>query len=687
MDFIEYVSAVIWRELELKETFKMPQMAEEKPVVVSSIPNGGLNLAVQADQIADNESPEMLNMWQRYGVLKLRPGVHKAIMQSYGAILDIYPRGGRSLMLRRVTKAGVLVEEKYGFYIATQKAVLYYDGTEVKRVANSMINNGGWVNSYTDYNFTQCMFLPSASTVCSGQDSDSLTWTATGDVVYLVGGGEFFTISPQIVVYDYPSNVANVIADSLILAIQPHVPLLYSDCIPSGSGTANEDYNMLTPLCIQQFTTDATDKVYQLCDSNIDNTTLTAVYCTGTSTYTFNFAADFTISSQNNITAILDRNMGTIAFSAVLIDAKSAGIKNNLTVTFSKTIFTEIPVCCCDFGTWYGTSLGNSCLFLSGYDKQPNRVYYSAANDPTYFAQNSYINLGDPADPITAFGNQFDILAVFKDRSIFSISNESSSDNSFIVKEVNTSIGCDMPGSVQLADNFLLWGNTTGGVYALMSTTVKDERTVRQISQNINPSLLALATEDLQGASAVTDGRFYFLLIGSNAFVLDYSLMYLTSRGKAPNITWFAWNFPYKFMHIFLLGTQFATTLPDDGSIYIFDESCAADDGNFFDAYWYSKSFDLGLPQKLKKFYRLFLTIASSDMLKLQFCYRDDAGETDKTVLIEGTTSGIGKSITFSPPSIWSQRVSIGVKRLTGDLSAYSIENFTGIAVCGALIS
>jgi hypothetical protein len=121
------------------------------------------------------------------------------------------------------------------------------------------------------------------------------------------------------------------------------------------------------------------------------------------------------------------------------------------------------------------------------------------------------------------------------------------------------------------------------------------------------------------------------------------------------------------------LGTQFAATLPDDGSIYIFDESSASDDGAFFDACWYSKSFDLGLPQRLKKFYRVFITIRNSDLLKLQFCYRDDAGETDKVVLIESTASGTFKSITFNPVSIWSQRASIGVKRLAGDLSNYSI--------------
>jgi hypothetical protein len=669
----------------LNGTFKTPQMAEGKPLIVSAIPIGGLNLANQADSIVDNESPEMLNMWQSGGVLRLRPGLCKTIEQDFGAIIDVYPRDGRSLLLRKVTKGGAVVEEKYGIYIATQKAVLYYDGTAVQRIANSMIYNGGWVYSYTDYDFDTCMFLPSGSAQSSGQDSESLTWTAAGDVVYLVGGGNFLTISAQVVVYNYPSNVANVTAENIVASLEPNVPLLYTNCVPSGVGTKAADHNMLTPQCCQQFTTNATDTVYKLCDSVIDNTMLTAVFDATTSVYTFSFAANFTICTQNGITATLDRTLGTITFSAALTDAKSAGIENNLTVTYGKTIFTEIPVCCCDFGTWFGTSLGTSCMFLSGYDKYPNRVYYSAADDPTYFGENSYLNVGDPADPVTAFGNQFDILAVFKNRSIFSISNDTSD---FVVKEVNTSVGCDMPATVRLAGNVLLWANTTGGVYALLSTSIKDERAVRQISQNINPTLLTIAAGDLQQASAMTDGMFYFLLAGGNAFILDYSSMYLTNSAKAPDIAWFSWSFPNKLTHVFLLGTSFAATLPDDGSIYIFDESKAHDDGNSFDAYWYSKKFDLNLPYKLKKFYRFFLNIetGSSDILKLQFCYRDNTGETGKTMLIDTAMSGREKIVTFNPPANWSQSAEVGIKRLSGDLLPFSIKGFTGVAVCGAQI-
>ncbi len=670
----------------MKGIFKMPQMAEEKPTVFSAIPDGGLNLYVKANQIADNESPDMLNMWYRGGLLRLRPGVRKTVEQSFGAIIDIYPRDGRSLLLRQVTKAGALVEEKYGFYIATQKAILSYDGTQVNRVANSIVNNGSWVYSYTDYNFDKCKFLPSGSTQCSGQDNESLTWTATGDMVYLVGGGEFLTISPQVIVYDYPSNVANVTADNIISAVVPHVPLLYSDCVPSGGGTATEDRNMLTPSCIQQFTTNATDMVYKLCDSNIDNTDLMAVFNTGSSTYTFNFPEDFTISVQNNVTAILDRTMGAITFSAVLIDAKSAGITNNLTVTYSKTVYTEIPVCFCNIGTWYGTSLGNSCLFLSGYDKLPNRIYYSAADDPTFFGENAYICVGDPADPVTAFGNQFDILVVFKNRSIFSISTTSTSGTGFTVKDVNTSIGCDMPDTVRLAENDLLWCNTTGGVYDLLSTRIKYERTVLLISKSINPSILALDYDDLQGASAMTDGMYYFLLVGSNVYIFDYSQMHLTNNAKVPDVAWFVWSLPYKLNCVFRMGTQFAAISKSDDSIYNFDENYADDDGNFFDAYWYSKSFDLDLPYRLKKFYKFFLTIENSSMFKLELYFRDDTGEATKTTVVEANPEA-GKSITYCPPSAWSQRASIGIKRSTNDLSAFGIEDFTGIAVCGAQIS
>ena len=307
---------------------------------------------------------------------------------------------------------------------------------------------------------------------------------------------------------------------------------------------------MLTAGCIEKFTTDSSSTVYKLCDENIDDSLCTVIYYTaGGSVYNFSYEADFVLAVQGDTEAVLDRGAGTITFTKPLIDAKSAGIKNNLVVTYSKTIEQRIPAQYCGLGTWFEdgdqSANGSSCLFLSGDEEMPNRIYYSASPDPTFFTWDSYIDIGVPADPVTAFGIQYDILAVFKERSLYSISYSSGEKSAgFSVKNVNASVGCDMPATVKLIPNALVWGNSAGGIYALQSTTIKDERAVKLVSQKINPKLLSLPAEDLQAASAACDGISYFLLAGDNVFILNYELLQFKNCCTPKGIAWYIWKLP-----------------------------------------------------------------------------------------------------------------------------------------------
>lgn len=655
----------------------MPLMAEEKSLTETAVPEGGLNLSLQSDHIGDNESPDMLNMWWRDGMLKLRPGLQKKIEHSYGTVIDIYPRDGQSLLLRKVTNSGALAEEKYGFYIATKNTVLSYDGENLERIPNAMTYNGSWVSSYPDYNFEKCVFIPSGNEQNSAEISENLSWAATGDVVYLIGDGYFLKIAPQVVVYDYPMNKANVTAACFIGPVNPYVPVIETDCNSSGEGTKAEERNLLTPFCIQKFTTNATDKVYHLNDTEIDNALVTVVYTVGSSIYKFSFDKDYVICSQVSVVATLDREQGTITFSKVLIDAASSGVKNNLTVTYGKTIFSEIPVSCCMFGTWF-----DSCLFLSGYDKKQNRVYYSAANDPLYFKESAYMDIENPSKPVTAFGIQSNNLVIFKCNGLYTI-DSTSDEADYTYKEVNSTIGCDMPKTVNLAGNILVWANTSGGVFALKTTSTKSEWEVRLLSQNINSNLLCNDILNMQKANAVADGTHYYLLIGENLYILDYSSMYLSSVTEKLNITWHLWSIPFEVNNLFFLNSKLAASSLDDGCIYIFNEEKADDGGVFFEAYWFSRNIDFGAAHKLKKLYRSIITLDFDGILKIQSCCRDSSGQSRKTFIIERASEG-EKTITYNTPSAWSRISSVGIRRCKGDLNSFSIKGFTALAACGS---
>lgn len=673
------------------KNFKIPRMAEPKSVTVSALADGGLNLAKRACDIADGESPDMLNFWKHQGQLRLRPGLRKGIEHRFGTVIDVYPRDGRSLLIRKVTNNGVIVEEKYGIYIVTPKEVLCYDGKTAERVASSLSYDNGWASDYADYSFKKCVFLPSGSTGSSSFAQDGLTWTASGDTVYLIGSGYFLAISPQVVVYENPTAVPHITATCLIGNVEPHVPVLYVNCTAAGTGTKVEERNMLSSKCIQKFTTDATSSTYYLCDTNIDNVRLTAIYNAGNgSLYSFDFDPDCTLTIQNGIRASLNRREGTIYFTSVLVDANKLGIKNNLVVTYCKTVCDEIPLCYCSIGMWYdgGSQTANSYsrMFLSGNENMPNRIYYSVANDPTYFAQDTCIDIGVPAEPITAFGIQYDILAVFKARSIYSLSYSGTTDSAtFTIKEVNSSVGCDMPATLKLASNALIWGSSTGGIYALQSTTIKDERAVRLISQNINTRLLATAAEDLQSASAICDGTSYFLLAGSCAFILNYELLHFISGQNPEGIAWFIWSLPQKLSGIFRYYSCFAASSPADGTVYLFDDDSSDDCGSFFDAYWYSKSFDFGLPEQLKRLYRFMLTFGCDEAVKIEICFCDSASERRQTVTVDRSDSW-EKSLVIRPAAAWSRNASIGVRRMQGTLAPFSIIDYAATGVCGAQI-
>lgn len=675
-------------------------MEEPKPIAVTARADGGLNLSDTARHIGANESPDMENLWRHDGVLRLRPGLRKLVEQGFGRIIDVYPRDGHSLLIRKILQDGETIEEKRGIYIAAQKGVLCYDGETIEQIADTLTYDNGWKSGFNDYNFDQCVFVPSGSANQSSFSDGDSTWAVNGDTVYLIGCGIFLLISPQVVVYENPTAVPHITAASLSKSIEPYIPTLFEDCDTDGTGTKVEEHNILTGECIQKFTTKNTVSAYKLFDKDIDNTAVSAVYSDGTgSTYYFNFGKDCIITLAGDMIAQLDRSAGVLHFSKMLVSAKTFEIKNNLVVSYSKAVYECSPLNSCSIGIWYDggtqTAAGYSRMFLSGFEGAPNRIYYSSANNPAYFAQSDFIEVGTPADPITAFGIQYDILAVFKKSSIYSLSYSGSSDTAnFTIKEINSSVGCDMPATLRLCSNVLIWGSSAGGIYALQSTSIKDERAVRLVSKNINPMLFAIDQKKLQGASAVCDGTDYFLLVENSAFVLNYELMHFSSGDNPEGIAWFYWSLPQKFSGVFRYGSQFAVS-DSDGTVFLLDNAAAEDCGDFFGAHWYSKSFDFDIPDKFKKLYRFMLTIGCNETVKLEICYGDDSYENSQTVTVGGTgereDAGVGegakeKALAFSPSVPWSRNASIGIKRVEGQMTPFSFIEFTLNAVCGAQI-
>lgn len=177
-----------------------------------------------------------------------------------------------------------------------------------------------------------------------------------------------------------------------------------------------------------------------------------------------------------------------------------------------------------------GYNNGGTRVFFSGNPEQQSYYYYSELLDPLTVKELSYDILGDGSQNIVKFAKQKGNLIAFCDRSVHKITYNFDDETgfSFTNAEISSKIGCDMPGSVQLIDNRLVFANTSSGVHIITSSDYTDELSVRSLSANIlgsglDTGFLAKAKSCDGKCFSIDFDRKYFLFFGTYAFVWDYS--------------------------------------------------------------------------------------------------------------------------------------------------------------------
>lgn len=579
---------------------KVPQMTG-KPITksISVSPFGGVNWSKGAAYINDNQLSDALDIWYYKGALRQRPAFSK-VCKLPGKVIDMYPRDGSEMLIYRVKHGDGTVEEKYGRYIAVITGIyaLYDDGA-IEQLPSSASSYVNCIFNYTVFNLTSGMFvpLPSADITVTEDSFNPLPGTYQG--LLFIGSGMYLEVSP----FEYEAATG---PNSYDISVRPfilsmgldmsvaagtlaapnrlpfYIPTIFTDCTPNGGGNQYEQRNILNPVVKMMYTTidtstgnTPTAEVYTLADKNIDSDKDVIV------TYQepvgkgwecqWKFPAggmadscDYTITKNpngytnptpSNVCA-LDRSNGTLTFKANLHQSNQVNAINNMTVQYAKTIYTDNPLLSCTLAVWYGGAYQGADtgdrLFLSGNPTDPNKVWYSSANNPAYFPVDNFNSVGEAADPITAFGKQHNILVVFKKNSIFAISYKSvDADNnsvltvqSFPCYEIHANIGCDAPNSIQLINNNLVWLNTKLGAFTLLSTVNTDERVVRPISKNINLRLLDITSGSV--ISSADTGRYYVLAVGQNLFLWDYMSTAYTNTSDTDaaqsRLAWYYWS-------------------------------------------------------------------------------------------------------------------------------------------------
>lgn len=416
--------------------------------------------------------------------------------------------------------------------------------------------------------------------------------------------------------------------------------------------------------------------IYKLIDSSIDNEIVVIDYYKLSTGATIQgiilpFIEGFTTKTCeiDGITITLDRENGKFTLASAFEDADLYNAENNLTVTYSKTVTGSLQkilgstIFAYFGGDVQGEESGNR-VFLSGNPSYPATVFWSAVNNPLYFPLGNQTSVGQSFDAITAFGKAYDTLIVFKENSTYrldySVQEIGGVPIFFIVKEVSMKYGCDMPHTIALINNELVWCHSVNGVLLLKSTmsSVQDERQVRRLSRNINSELLAVTNNSKPTATAIDYKGKYYLFVGVKAFIWDYDLTPFSMSYKddeQKRLAWFIWTLPTgtaKFPFFPLFDEIYCA---DEGFLYKFDSTETTDDLSFnestptdIDASFKLKNYDLGAVEVQKALRQVVLQLKDTDELLITY----DKNGTD--IPITYTT---GDTLNAAPPFLCYQNL------------------------------
>ena len=187
----------------------------------------------------------------------------------------------------------------------------------------------------------------------------------------------------------------------------------------------------------------------------------------------------------------------------------------------------------CPYAATYGGS-GDLCIVVGGCKAQPNAYFWNGNNiamDATYFPFSQYQLAGGADDAVTGFGKQQSYLVVFKEHSVgrtkldtTEVDERLTIDLPYIA--INDKIGCDLPWTIQLVDNNLMWCNREQGVHVLKDSSSAYENNIMCVSLKINgtgdrPGFLSKIRR-AEVVSSLDDGKRYWVCTAKEAWVYDY---------------------------------------------------------------------------------------------------------------------------------------------------------------------
>lgn len=245
----------------------------------------------------------------------------------------------------------------------------------------------------------------------------------------------------------------------------------------------------------------------------------------------------------------------------------SRGMDNNIEATVYGESLRLYEIIKRKIHTMYTGTMGietGNRGFIAGFD---NKVLFTDINRPMYFPENCYFSLGKNNEKITAFGQQSGYLVIFKENSIYCLYETSGTDikineqvlvdvtqdYNYHIFSINAEVGCDLPDTVQLCLNKLIFANSDGNIYTIAGLSYNSERNVFCISGLIKDRLKKYTKAEYQKAFALDYSGYYMFFIDDMGFCLDYNRNAYKYTGSYTSdstvrkyglFSWWIWQFP-----------------------------------------------------------------------------------------------------------------------------------------------
>lgn len=428
--------------------------------------NGGLNISELEHQLKNKESPDMQNLIWRDGVLCSRDG------QEW--VTDVATLGVGYAMYDRLFHGHIFA----------------HIGTKIYKLCTS-------ANS------------PVFAEVCADVPAKRGTFFHYNDKLYYKTVGAYFCIT------------YNAIADTFSgAAVAGYVPVIQINSDPeTAAGDLYQLENRIQSQKTVKYNTKSGVTDYYLPVQGIDS--VVSVVVDGV---TLTEDTDYTV----------DKTDGIVSFTTAP-PVTTPATNNTVVITYSKANTAAYnSVMNCPYAITYGGT-GDLCVVVGGCDAQPNAIFWSGSNiamDATYFPVDYYQLCGDTDDMVTGFGKQQSFLVVFKEHSIGRVKQNLTEVDDRVVIDmpyaaINDKTGCDLPWSIQLIDNNLVWCNTDQGVHVLKDSSYAYENNIECVSLKVNDSAFSkyALLRDVRAGGVVCstdDNKHYWLCANGHVWLWDY---------------------------------------------------------------------------------------------------------------------------------------------------------------------